>query len=74
MFGNFMLKQMMKSQLKHLPKEQQDVLLRMVEENPELFKQIAEEVQERMKAGENQMAATAGVVKKYQSQLKKLAK
>lgn len=72
MFGNFMLKQMMKSQMKHVPQEQQEQLLSMVEKNPELFKKIAEEVQVKIKDGKDQMAATTEVIKKYQAELKKL--
>ena len=61
---------MLKSQLKGVPEDQQDKLLGMIEKNPNLFMNIAKEVQAKMKEGKDQMAATMEVMKKYQSELK----
>ncbi len=53
-----------------VPQEEQDKMMKLVQENPELFQKIALEVQEKMKQGKDQMGATMEVVQKYQDQLK----
>ena len=71
MFKNFLLKKMLRTQ--GVPEAQIDTLIKMMEKNPELFKKIAEEVQVKMKGGMSQMDASMQVMKKYESDLKKLA-
>ena len=71
MFQNFLLKKMLRTQ--GVPEAQIDTLIKMMEKNPELFKKIAEEVQVKMKGGMSQMDASMQVMKKYESDLKKLA-
>lgn len=70
MFGNFILKKMLRTQ--GVPPEQIDMFVKMIEKNPELFKKIAEEVQEKIKAGVDQQTAGMQVMQKYQEELKKL--
>lgn len=70
MFKNFLLKKMLKAQ--GVPDEQIDMLINMMEKDPELFKKIAEEIGERIKAGEDKMVAGQAVMQKYQDALKKL--
>lgn len=70
MFKNFLLKKMLKGQ--GVPEEQIDMVLSMMEKDPELFKKIAEEVQEKIKSGQDQMTASMEVMRKYQDQIKKL--
>lgn len=67
---NFLMKKMMKSQMKGVPEDQQDKILAMVEKNPELFQKIALEVQQEMKNGKDQMTASIHVMQKYQDELK----
>lgn len=71
MIKEFLLKKMMQKQLKDLPKDQQDKLMRLIENNPDLFMKIAKETQEKIKGGKDQMAASMEVMKKYQAELKK---
>lgn len=71
MFQNFLLKKMLRTQ--GVPPEQIDMFIRMIEKNPELFKTIASEIQEKMKGGMSQMDAGMQVMKKYEVELKKLA-
>ncbi len=71
MFKNFLLKKMLRTQ--GVPEAQIDMFIGMMEKNPELFKTIAEEIQEKMKSGMSQMDAGMQVMKKYESELKKLA-
>ena len=62
----------MKRQMKDVPKDQQEQMMAMVEKNPDLFQKIAEEVQEEVKKGTDQMMATFKVTKKYEDELRKL--
>lgn len=70
MFQNFLLKKMLRTQ--GVPAEQVDMLVAMIEKNPELFKTIAAEIQEKIKEGMSQMDASVMVMSKYQDELKKL--
>ena len=71
MFKNFLLKKMLRSQ--GVPEGQIDMVINMMEKNPELFKTIALEIKEKTKNGMDQMTASVEVMKKYESELKKLA-
>jgi len=68
----FLMKKMLAPHLKGVPQPEQDKLFAMIEENPALFQKIAEETQEEMKRGTDQMAAVMKVAKKYESDLKGL--
>ena len=70
MLKNLLLKKMLASKMKDVPKEQQDKLFNALEKNPQLFQNIAGEVQQKMKEGKDQMAATMEVMQKYQKELK----
>lgn len=72
MFQNFILKQMLKKQLKDIPQEQQDQIFAMIEKNPDFFMKIAEEVQEKVKGGMNQQDAMMQVMQSHQDELKKV--
>lgn len=71
-FKNFMLKQAMKAKMKDVPQAEQEKLLGIMEENPEFFKKIGEEVQKRVKSGQSEMAATMVVMREHQAELQKL--
>jgi len=68
------MKKMLKSQLKGVPEAEQEKILKMVSENPELFGKIAKEIQDKIKNGANQMSASMEVMKKYQNELKDVLK
>jgi len=70
MFQNFLLKKMLRTQ--GVPEAQIDMFIKMMEKNPELFKNIATEIQARVKNGMDQQSASIEVMKKYEQQLKKL--
>ena len=56
--------------MKDVPLEQQQMIMEMVENNPELFEKIAKEMQVEMKQnGNNQMAAAQKVLPKYQMEI-----
>ena len=71
MFQNFLLKKMLRTQ--GVPEPQIDMFIKMMEKNPELFKTIAAEVKAKMDSGADQQTASIEVMKKYESELKKLA-
>lgn len=71
---NFMLKQMLKSKMKGMPPAQQEVMLKLVEENPEFFQKVGEEIKEMQKQGKGEMEATMTVMRKHQAELQRLMK
>lgn len=66
------MKKMLKSQMKGVPEAEQDKMIAMIEENPELFQKMGAEIQVEMKAGKSQMEASMSVAKKYEEELKKV--
>ena len=67
---NALLKKMLRTQ--GVPEAQIEMFVTMIEKNPELFKTIATEIQEKVKSGMNQTDAGLEVMKKYEGELKKL--
>lgn len=65
----FMTRKLLEHQLKNAPADQRELVLTMLEKNPELFEKIAAEMQAEMKSGKNQMAAAMKVLPKYQKEL-----
>lgn len=64
------MKKMLQSQMKNVPQDQQQMIMEMLEKNPELFQKVALEMQAEMKAnGNNQMAAAMKVLPKYQTEI-----
>lgn len=55
-----------------VPEAQIDMVINMMEKNPELFKTIAKEIEEKTKSGIDQKTASEQVMQKYQDELKKL--
>ncbi len=70
MFQNFLLKKMLRT--KGVPEAQIQMFVTMMEKNPELFKTIATEIQEKVKGGMSEMDAGIEVMKKHEVELKKL--
>lgn len=71
MFGsNFLMKAMLKKQMAHLPKEQQDFFINLIEKNPEFFMKIAQEAQEKIKGGMGQQEAMMLVMKNHEAELR----
>lgn len=66
---DFLLRKMVKSQLKGIPEDQQNKILEAVEKNPKLFSDIAAEVQEKIKRGMDQQAAAMQVMMAHQKEL-----
>ena len=73
MFGKLKdaaMKKVLKSQLKDVPPDQQEMIMGLMDKDPELMTTIAKEMQAEMKTnGNNQMAAAMKVLPKYQARL-----
>lgn len=69
---NFFLKKYLKTKMKGVPEEQQEMIIKMIEKNPKLFEKIGNEVKQKTKEGKNEMAATMEVMRKYQGEIQKL--
>lgn len=69
---DFFLEQALKYKMKDVPPEQRDMLMGMMQKNPEFFKKIGDEVQSKVKGGMSEMAATMTVMREHQSELQKL--
>lgn len=72
MFKKFLMKQMMKSQLKGVPEAEQERILDMVERNPEFFERLASEIQEASKSGRDQKQVAIEVMMKHKDELSRL--
>lgn len=72
MFKEFLLKQMIKRQLKGVPEQEVDRIIALVEKNPELFKKIGDEIEKKVKSGRSQMAASMEVMRAHQAELQKV--
>jgi hypothetical protein len=58
--------------MKGVPQAQQDIMLSAVEKNPEFFENIAKEIQQKVKEGKSETAASMEVMRKHQGELRKL--
>lgn len=62
----------MKKQLKNLPEKEQKRIMTAVENNPDFFMKIAEEIKEKVNGGMGQTEASLSVMRKYQGELQKI--
>lgn len=68
---NFLLKKLAERQLKDMPAEQKEVVMTLLENNPDLFVKMSKEVEHKIKKeGMDQTLAMMQVGKKYQKELK----
>jgi hypothetical protein len=74
MIKDFLLRKMLAAKLKGVPQEEQDKMIAIIQKNPQLFQQIAVEVQQKMKEGKDQMSAAKEVMQKYESTIKDIMK
>ncbi len=71
-FKNMMMKQMMKSQMKDMPADQQEKVLAAIEKDPQFFEDIAKKIEQKTKEGKDQMSAAMEVMRENQEKLKNL--
>jgi hypothetical protein len=68
---DFFVKKLIASKLKDVPEAQREQIIALVSENPELFEKIGKEIQQKVKEGKSEMAASMEVMRKYQSEIQK---
>ncbi|MCX6717710.1 MAG: hypothetical protein NTU76_03485 [Candidatus Taylorbacteria bacterium] len=71
-FKNILMKQMIKSQMKGIPQEQQDKIISAIEKNPHFFEDIASKIQQKIKEGKDQTSASMEVMRENQEELRKI--
>lgn len=71
---DFMMKQVLKHKLKNVPEAEREMILSMVEKNPDFFKKIGEEVEKRKKSGQSEMEATMQVMREHQAEFQRLSR
>lgn len=64
-----LMKRLLKSKMKDVPEDQQDMILSAIEKNPDFFQKIGLEIQAKMKGGKDQMTATMEVMQSHQEEL-----
>lgn len=69
---NLLAKQMVKSQMKDVPPEQQEKILNAIEKNPKFFEDMAEKIQQKVKEGKDQTSAAMEVMRENQEELRKI--
>lgn len=69
---DFFVKKLMESKLKDVPEAQREQIIALVSENPELFEKIGKEIQQKVKEGKSEMAASMEVMRKYQGEIQKV--
>ncbi len=68
---DFLIKKVAERQLKNMPKDQQEMIKKLLENNPDLFVKMSKEMEQKVKKeGKNEMLAMMEVSKKYQKELK----
>jgi 3-methyladenine DNA glycosylase AlkC len=72
MFKEFFIRKTIEKQMKDVPKEEQDKMIELVSQNPELFQKMALEIKAEMDKGKDQMTATMEAGKRHEEELKKL--
>lgn len=73
MFQEFLLKKLIKSKFGNISDPEIERIIKMVKENPALFENIASEISQKVKSGQDQMSAAMEVMRKYEGDLKKLS-
>lgn len=72
MFKEFLMKKLIASKLKDMPKDQQDKILALVTKNPKLFEEIAVKIKKKMDSGVDQTKASISVMMEYKDQIQKI--
>lgn len=72
MIPNFLMQKMVENQLKSLPPEQREKIISLISNNPEFFKEMAEDIQKELSGGKDKMAAAMAVAQRNEQRLKEL--
>ncbi|MEY2703071.1 MAG: hypothetical protein RLY43_1709 [Bacteroidota bacterium] len=69
---NFLMKAMLKRQLAQFPKEQQEMIIGMIEKNPKFFEEISSEIQKKIKNGVPRQNAMMSVMMSRKEEIQKM--
>jgi hypothetical protein len=69
---DFLLKKLVQSKMKGLPKEQQNMIIALVSENPDFFKKLQDQIEAKKKQGQNEQLAMMQVMRENQAEIQKL--
>lgn len=65
----FLLKKYAGWKMRNVPEREREMLLALLDKDPELMKTIGEEIERRKKGGESEMKAAMEVFKKHRAEL-----
>jgi len=66
------MQKMVENQLKSLPADKKEKIISLIDNNPDFFKEMAEDIQKELASGKNRMAAAMAVAQKNEQRLKEL--
>ncbi len=69
---NFFLKALIKKQFKDVPEDQLNMIIEMIEKNPDFFKKIADEIKVKTDSGMGQQEAVMAVMAMHKDELSKI--
>lgn len=75
MFGkvkSYATKKLLERQLRNAPPQQRQLIMTIMEKDPELLEKIAKEIQAEVKSGASEASAAMKVMPKYQQQIQKI--
>lgn len=72
MIKEFLMKKMLRSQLKGMPEAEQDKMIKLVVKNPEFFQSLATEIKTEIKNGKDQQSAAIEVMGRHKDKLQKI--
>lgn len=69
---DFLTRKVVEAKLKNLPKEQQELIIAAVQENPDFFNKLNKEIKTKKDAGMDEQLATMQVMRENQGELQKI--
>lgn len=69
---DFFIKKLVRAKMKNVPKDQQDMIIALVSENPDFFKKIQAQIEIKKKEGQNEQMAMMQVMRENQAEIQKL--
>jgi hypothetical protein len=69
----FIARKLMERQLKGMPEEQRNLIMAMFEKNPDFFKKMSAEIEEKTKAGKTEQQASLEVMMSHRQEMQKMA-
>lgn len=71
---NFIMKAMLRKQMKNIPASEQDKIIAAFEKDPNFFTELAKQIQDKVKSGKDQQTAAMEVMAANQQKLADILK